>query len=71
MTKYNRDRFVAIMHTVYNTSDMRRQIDNCVDIGFGNLGVVSDYNDAIPSYWEEQVEYIAKKNQQLAMTGFL
>jgi hypothetical protein len=62
--KYSRDRFVAIVHTVYNATDMRRQVDNCVKIGFGNLGVVSDYNEAIPSYWEEQVAYIAAKNKE-------
>lgn len=66
-SKYSRDRFVAIVHTVYNASDMRRQVDNCIQLGFGNLGVVSDYTEAIPSYWEEQVAYIAKKNQELAM----
>jgi hypothetical protein len=65
-SKYSRDRFVAIVHTVYNASDMRSQVDNCINIGFGNLGVVSDYNEAIPSYWEEQVAYIAKKNKELA-----
>ncbi len=65
-SKYSRDRFVAIVHTVYNASDMRSQVDNCINIGFGNLGVVSDYNEAIPSYWEEQVAYIAQKNKELA-----
>ena len=65
-SKYSRDRFVAIVHTVYNASDMRRQVDACIDIGFGNLGVVGDYTEAIPPYWEEQVAYIAKKNEELA-----
>ena len=65
-SKYSRDRFVAIVHTVYNASDMRRQVDACIDIGFGNIGVVGDYTEAIPPYWEEQVAYIAKKNEELA-----
>ena len=66
-SKYSRDRFVAIVHTVYNATDMRRQVDACVDMGFGNLGVVGDYTEAIPPYWEEQVAYIAKKNEELAL----
>merc|ERR1712003_253019 len=48
---YPRDRFIAIVHTVPNATVMRREVDHCIELGFGDFGLVTDYNEAIPPYW--------------------
>ena len=57
-----RDKFVAIIHSVTNTSEMKHAVDAFVKAGWGDLSVVSDYDEAIPTYWEEQVAYVADMN---------
>ena len=59
---YSRSRFVAIIHSVTNASTMKHAVDVFVKAGWGDLSVVSDYDEAVPSYWEEQVAYIASLN---------
>ena len=61
-SKYSRDRFVAIIHSVSNASYMKSAVDAFVKEGWGDLSVVGDYDEAIPPYWEEQVAYIASLN---------
>jgi hypothetical protein len=60
--KYPRSSFVAIVHSVTNTSGMKDAVDQFVRAGWGDLSVCNTYDEAIPEYWEAQVAYIASLN---------
>jgi hypothetical protein len=64
---FSRDRFSVLASGVANASQMRRVVDRFLDAGYGDIcvmGVMSgaDLYQVLPSFWEEEVEYLAQKS---------
>jgi hypothetical protein len=68
ITKYPRSKFAALIHTNSDINSMFASIDRAIARGFGQIYVTDGHNrppasnpwNTLPSYWQEQVNYLSK-----------
>ena len=65
-----RSRFSVLVSSVANVSQMRRVVDRFWAAGYGDicvLGVMnaSDEYRVLPSFWEDEMAYLARKSRML------
>lgn len=73
MNNYPGDRFSCLIHTVPDTATMKGHIDRAIQRNIGYIYITDDSPDSsdrdpwnsLPSYWQEQVNYIQSINDSL------
>jgi hypothetical protein len=71
--RYQKNRFSALIHTVADPVTMKKYIDRAVDRNIGYVYITDDSPDSsdrdpwnsLPSYWQEEVDYIYSLNFNL------
>jgi hypothetical protein len=69
---YHKNRFSSLIHTVSDPVTMKKYIDRAVERNMGYIYVTDDSPDSsdrdpwnsLPSYWQEEVDYIHALNQR-------
>ncbi|MCC0178664.1 spherulation-specific family 4 protein [Waterburya agarophytonicola K14] len=71
-TKYDRDRFASLIHSVADVATMKKYIDLAMERNIGYIYITDDSPNnsdgdpwnSLPSYWQEEVDYLQSLSEK-------